>query len=150
MRLSPTLLRSALVGLVATAADVGCLFVLVQGLGWTAVQANVPALTLGVTLQFFGNKILAFRDRSRDYLRQGSLFVLVEAGTFVLNAIAFHLLVTLTPVPYALARGIGTLVVYLVFSYPLWKRIFASPAVRARGDVRQDPVEPELRESRVA
>lgn len=150
MRLAPTLLRSALVGLVATAADVGALFVLVQGFGWSAVHANLPALTLGVTLQFFGNKIFAFRDRSRDYLRQGSLFLLVESGTFVLNAIAFHLLVTLTPVPYVLARGIGTLAVYLCFSYPFWKRIFRSPAVRARRDVRQDPVEPELRKSRVA
>lgn len=123
LRDSP-LLRSALVGLVATGVDVGALALLVGPGGLTPVGANVPALALGVTVQYFGNRRFAFRDRSRDHLRKGALFLLVEAGTFALNAIAFHLLVTLASFPFPAARVAGTLTVYLLFSYPLWARIF--------------------------
>jgi putative flippase GtrA len=116
--------RSALVGGAATVADLLALVVLVQLLGVPATIANVPALIAGVVVQFFGNKLFAFRDRSRDYARQGALFAAVEAGALLLNALAFHLLVTVTPLPYLAARALGSALVYFVYSYPLWGRIF--------------------------
>jgi putative flippase GtrA len=121
---SKTLLRSALIGLAATAADLLALFALVEVLGLPAPVANVPALLVGITVQFFGNKHFAFRDPSRDYLRQGALFGLVELGALLLNAVVFHLLVTGTPVPYWLARALGSAGVYFGFSYPLWRHVF--------------------------
>jgi len=117
------LARSSLVGLVATAVDLGALAVLVHFLVPPTV-ANVPALVAGVAVQFFGNKHFAFRDRSRAYLRQGAQFALVEAGALLLNAVGFHLLVTLTPTPWWLARAFASALVYLGFSYPLWARVF--------------------------
>lgn len=132
-----TFVRSVLVGLVATAVDVGALLVLVQLGGLSPVAANVPALLLGVLLQYLSNKYVAFRDPSPDHLRQGGLFALVEVGTLALNAAGFHLLVTLTPVPCALARPIVTLVVYCLFSYPLWTRIFSGSRARAAGRLRR-------------
>lgn len=126
-----TFVRSVLVGLVATAVDVGALFVLVHLAGLSPAAANVPALLLGVLLQYLGNKHLAFADRTSDHLRQGGLFALVEVGTLALNAAGFHVLVTLTRVPYVLARPIVTLAVYCLFSYPLWARIFSGGRGRA-------------------
>lgn len=124
-------MRSALVGLAATAADVGTLALLIQVVGLTPVQANAPALVVGVTIQYLGNKYLAFRDTSANHLRQGGLFVLVEIGTFLLNVGGFHLLVTRTPVPFYLARPLVALAVYCGFSFPLWARIFRSSPTSA-------------------
>lgn len=123
------LLRSSAVGLAATALDLVALVVLVEVFALTAAAANVPALVLGIGVQFAGNKWFAFRDRSSDLVRQGVQFALVEAGTLALNALVFHALVTWTELPYALARVLGTMLVYVAFSYPLWSRIFRpSPA----------------------
>jgi putative flippase GtrA len=121
-----TLTRSLVVGGAATAVDVAALALLVGG-GLAPTTANVPALLVGVTVQFLGNKLWAFRDRSRAYVRQGSLFALVELGTLVLNGAAFHVLVAWLLVPWLLARPLGTLLVYAGFSYPLWARIFRPP-----------------------
>lgn len=132
-----TFVRSVLVGLVATAVDVGALCVLVHLGGLSPLAANVPALLLGVLLQYLGNKYLAFRDPSPDHLRQGGLFALVEVGTLLLNAAGFHVLVTSTRVPYALARPIVTLAVYCLFSYPLWARIFSGRRERAARRARR-------------
>ena len=126
------LARSAGVGLVATAVDLGALLLLVQACGLDPRVANVPALLLGVVAQFLGNKLVAFRDRSPDVGRQGARFLLVEAGALLLNAAAFHLLVTLTPLPYPAARVLGQSLIYFGYSFPLWGRIFQAPAGAGR------------------
>jgi putative flippase GtrA len=119
-----TLLRSSAVGVLATVADLGSLWVLVRGLSWSARAANVPTLIPGLAIQFFGNKFFAFRDYSPQLKRQGGLFLLVEAGAFLLNVAAFHLIVTLSALHYLAARMLGTGLVYLGFSFPLWGLIF--------------------------
>jgi putative flippase GtrA len=119
-----TLGRSCAIGAFATAVDLGSLFLLVHVLGWPAQLANVPTLIPGLLVQFFGNKFFAFRDYSRALRRQGSLFALIEAGAFVLNVVVFHLIVTLTALHYLAARMVGTGLVYLGFSFPLWGLIF--------------------------
>ena len=129
--------RSVLVGLVATAVDVGALVLLIHVGGLSPAIANVPALLLGVLLQYLGNKHLAFGDRSKDHLRQGGLFALVELGAVLLNAAGFHVLVTATPIPYGLARLLVTLAVYCAFSYPLWTRIFSGARARAARRARR-------------
>ena len=123
-----TLLRSAGVGVAATVADLVALVLLVQLAGLPPAAANVPALLAGVAVQFLGNKLFAFRDHRNDWARQGALFAVVEAGALALNALAFHVLVTATPVPYALARVISSSAVYFGFSYPLWGKIFRRAA----------------------
>lgn len=137
--------RSLLVGAVATLADVALLHVLARA-GLSPTAANVPSLLLGVLLQFLGNKYWAFADASPRLLEQSALFVLVEAGTFVLNAAAFHALVAWLGVSYWAARPLGTFAVYALFSYPLWARIFSSPAARrARGSRRRRSPAPGVR-----
>ncbi len=123
-----TFVKSVLVGGLATIADLVSLAVLVEVFALSPSVANVPALLLGVLVQYFGNKYLAFEDRSRDHLRQGSQFALVEAAALALNAALFQIGITALGLPYPVARVLGSFLVYVGFSYPLWRRVFTARA----------------------
>jgi putative flippase GtrA len=116
------LTKSAMVGIAATLADLAALVLLCEALSLAPQVANVPALLAGVLVQFLGNKLFAFRDRSRAWLSQGLRFAAVEAGAFLLNALAFHFLAF--AMPYWAARLVGTALVYFLYSYPLWGLVF--------------------------
>ena len=123
--------RSAAVGLVATVVDLGLLALFVHGLGIPALAANVPALLVGLAIQFVGNKYWAFRDPSPNLARQLALFSLVEIGAFALNAGMFHALVGTFGMPPLVARPMASAVVYFGFSLALWRLIFRTPAAVA-------------------
>jgi putative flippase GtrA len=114
------LFRSCLVGLLATASDLGTLMFLIHVAGLSKRAANIPSLLPGLLVQFVGNKFFAFEDRSKAIVKQGSLFLLIEAAAFGLNVLLFDVLVSLTPIHEILARLLGTNIVYLGFSFPLW------------------------------
>ena len=59
-------------------------------------------------------------DRSRAIVKQGTLFFLIEMVAFGLNVLLFDVLVSQTPIHEVPARLLGTNIVYLGFSYPLW------------------------------
>jgi putative flippase GtrA len=122
-------LRSAAVGVVATSSDLLALAVLVDGFGLSPRLANLPALAIGIAVQFAGNKWFAFADRSPEWARQGALFLGVEALGMTANLVLFDLAVTRTPLPYLAARVLSTSIVYFAICLPLWSRIF-----RARTD----------------
>lgn len=129
---SPPFARSAAVGLVATALDFVVLSLLVTGLAVPARLASLPALALGVGVQFLGNKWLAFRDPSPEWLRQGVLFLAVEALGLLCNLALFDRLIAWTPLPYLLCRVLSTSLVYFGVCLPLWARIFAGGEGRMR------------------
>ncbi|MCA9514591.1 MAG: GtrA family protein, partial [Myxococcales bacterium] len=56
--------KSLAIGVVATLTDLAMLWLAVTVLGIPEAVANVPALLAGVVVQFFGNKYVAFEDRS--------------------------------------------------------------------------------------
>ena len=122
-----TLRRSALIGIAATLADLAMLALLVHGLGVAPGWANVPALTLGLVIQFVGNKFWAFKDRSLDpsaLAVQGSAFLVVEVVAFLLNAGLFHVFAVMLGVPALVARVVASAAVYFGFSYRFWTKIF--------------------------
>jgi putative flippase GtrA len=116
--------RSAAVGLLATATDLVALAVLVSGLGISPRIASVPALVLGIGVQFVGNKWFAFGDRSPRWMQQGAQFLGVETVGFVANLVLFDLAVTLTKLPYLPLRLLTTNLVYFLICFPLWSLIF--------------------------
>ncbi|HET7542058.1 MAG TPA: GtrA family protein [Polyangiaceae bacterium] len=123
-----TFTRSAAVGLLATGLDFLALIGLVSGLGLAPRIASLPALSLGIAVQFAGNKWLAFRDPSRDWLRQAMSFLAIEALGFACNAVCFDRLLAVTHLPYVVCRVLSTSIVYFGVCLPLWSRLFASPA----------------------
>lgn len=113
------------VGAVATVVDLIALVILVEVVGLSPEQANIPALLCGAVVQFIGCRHVVFRATDGSLRKQLLGFVLAEVATLSLNAIGFHLLVSADLVPYGLARPIATFVVFLGFSYPMWNLIFS-------------------------
>jgi putative flippase GtrA len=125
------MLGSAIVGIVATIADLAVLNILVRYRGWTPLDANLPSLLCGSIIQFVGNRNLVFRAFSGHLGRQSVTFVLVEATAYGGNAGLYALLVRYTPIPYTAVRLVASGVVYWGFSYPLWKyKVFPPPLER--------------------
>ena len=118
--------KSLLVGGVATIADFAALTGLIELAHLRETVANVPALCVGAIVQFIGCRHLVFQAARGHLGKQLLGFAIVELATLGLNGVAFHLLVTLADAPYWLARPVGTFVVFVGFSYPLWKWVFKS------------------------
>ncbi len=118
------LARSMGVGVLATVVDLVLLTLFVHGLHLSPRLASIPALALGVGVQFLGNKLFAFRDRSRAWVRQGALFLGVEALGFAANLALFDLAVSHTRLPIIPLRLATTSFVYFALCLPLWSRIF--------------------------
>jgi putative flippase GtrA len=122
--------RSALAGAAATIADLAVLGLAV-GLGIDPRVANVPALLVGATVQFVGNRHWAFDAARGGLRRQLGLFVLAEIVTLALNGVLFDAVarfVVLGAIGALVTRTIASSAVYLGWSYPVWKRIFVADA----------------------
>ncbi|MFO0723978.1 MAG: GtrA family protein [Myxococcota bacterium] len=130
--------KSLGVGAIASLTDLLLLAVLVDGAGVSPTVANVPALFAGALIQFLGNKLYAFDDQRPAWVRQGGAFAAVELGSLALNAAAFQVLVGAVHLPYAAARVLGSALVYLGFSYPLWRRVFTPPFSAERSPAPPD------------
>ena len=125
-------LTSMLTGGAATLVDFGVLTSLVELLHVSPTRANIPSLLAGATIQFVGNRHMVFKAGHLAVRPQLLGFIVVEIGTFALNAVSFHLLVKLTGVPYPIARLLCSFAVFATFSYPLWKRVFAANPIERR------------------
>src|SRR3954447_18011639 len=88
------LMRSSMVGVLATASDLTTLGVLMLAFHVPERIANIPSLIPGLVVMFFGNKYFAFEDHSKHVVKQGAQFLYVETWAFVINVLLFHALVT--------------------------------------------------------
>jgi putative flippase GtrA len=129
-----TFARSALTGGAATLVDLGVIAFAVGLLHVTPAAANAPALLAGAAVQFFGNRHFAFRSKGGSLARQAGLFAVTEVVTLLLNFLLYHLVVThvaLGPAGAVLVRAITTNAVFVLWSYPVWSRIFGQAPGRA-------------------
>jgi putative flippase GtrA len=128
-----TMLRSLGVGGLGSLVDFVVLTLLATVVGLGPRVASPFALLAGMTVQFFGQKLFAFRDRRPAWGSQLALFGLVEIAGFALNLVLFDLAVRALPsVPYLGLRVVVQLGVYLGVCLPLWSRIFAGGVSRRR------------------
>jgi putative flippase GtrA len=124
------LAKSMLAGGAATVVDLGALAFMVSLLAIAPRVASIPALALAGTVSFLGNRHFAFRAASGDPARQAKLFVLVHLATLAFNAILFDLAIRGVGdrLPYWVVRMVVSNVVYLAWSFPMFRRVFrASP-----------------------
>lgn len=120
-------LRALLAGGGATLADLATLTLLVSVAHLDPRLANVPALVAGGLVQFAANRSFVFRAESGPLARQAALFVLVEAVALGLNGVLYDLAMRLVPPApgaYVLVRLVTSHVVFLLWSYPLWRFVF--------------------------
>lgn len=122
-----TFARSALAGGAATLVDLGVIAVSVGLFHLSPRTANVPALLAGAVVQFFGNRCFAFRAQGGSLSRQVGLFALAEAITLGLNGVLYHAVVTHVTLGVAgavVVRAVTSNAVFVLWSYPVWRRIF--------------------------
>jgi putative flippase GtrA len=125
------ILRAFLAGAAATLADVAVLALLVSIAGLTPRVANIPALLVGGVVNFLGNRHFAFRASSGSLAKQAVLYTIVELAAFAANGILFDVAMRLLPANLAWAyvpvRLVTSHVVFLAWSYPLWRFVFRVP-----------------------
>lgn len=132
-------LRSLLAGGLATLVDLGVLALLVSGLHLAPRVANGPALLAGAVVAFFGNRHFAFRAGGGRLGRQALLFAIVELVALGLNGVLFDTVLRAVPAAthaYAVVRLVTTNLVYLAFSYPMWRFVFRRPAAEVYREPR--------------
>jgi putative flippase GtrA len=120
-----TVFRSACVGVLATVTDLAALTLLTSVAGLHVRIASVPALALGIVVQFVGNKLFAFRDRDPRWRTQAIRFAGVEALGFIANLALFDGIVRVVVLPPVVLRLVTTNVVYFCVCLPLWGRVFS-------------------------
>jgi putative flippase GtrA len=109
--------------------DVGTLTLLVSVLHWDARAASLPALVAGGVANFVGNRHFAFRAARGSLAKQAVLYTLVELIALALNALLYDSVLRAWPVTvhaYWLVRLATSHLVFLVWSYPLWNRVFVA------------------------
>ena len=126
------LVRSTLATSAATLTDLGTLFLLVTLLGVDPRVASVPSLVLAGIVNFVANRRYAFRAEGGNLGRQAVLFALVQLVSISLGAALFELglraLDHRTAWYWAL-RLVVSAVVYLVWSFPMFRRVFAPSSI---------------------
>jgi putative flippase GtrA len=124
-------LRAFLAGGAATVADLAVLAVLVSALGLTPRVASIPALVVGGVVNFLGNRHFAFRASRGSLAKQAVLYTIVEIAALAANGILFDVAMRLLPPGLAWAyvpvRLVTSHVVFLAWSYPLWRLVFRVP-----------------------
>jgi len=129
------LARAGIAGVAATAADELTLVGLVHLLHVSARAANVPALLAGGIVNFLGNRHFAFRGaRSGPAARQAAGYVAVELVALALNGLFYDAILRARPElagAYWAVRLATSHAVFLLWSYPLWRRVFAPRTVPA-------------------
>jgi putative flippase GtrA len=131
-------LRAGIAGALATLIDVATLSILVTGFHVDARAASLPALIAGGLANFVGNRHFAFRAREGSLARQAVLYTLVELFALAANALLYDTVLRTWPQTthaYWLVRLATSHLVFLAWSYPLWRRVFAvkelAPKMRA-------------------
>ncbi len=124
------LLRAGAAGIAATLTDLGVLALLVSVLHWDPRAASVPALLAGGVANFVGNRHFAFRAARGSLARQAVGYTVVEVVALILNGLAYDIVLRSAPVTanaYWAVRLVTSHLVFLCWSFPLWRRVFATP-----------------------
>ncbi|MGD0524319.1 MAG: GtrA family protein [Polyangiaceae bacterium] len=128
------LLRAGVAGLAATGSDLAALTVLVSVLHVDPRIANVPALLVGGVVNFVGNRHFAFRAQRGHVGKQAVGYTAVELVALALNGFLYDLVLRTVPEAshlYWAVRLVTSHVVFLAWSYPLWRKVFRVPPPQA-------------------
>lgn len=124
-------LRALLAGGAATITDVAVLAAFVSLMGVAPRYASIPALVAGGVVNFIGNRHFAFRAAQGSLARQAVLYTIVELAALAANGVLFDVVMRLLPPQYAWAyvpvRLVTSHLVFLAWSYPLWRLVFRVP-----------------------
>jgi putative flippase GtrA len=121
------LLRAAAAGLAATGVDLGVLALLVSGCALHPRLASIPALVAGGFANFIGNRHFAFRAQQGSMTLQALGYTAVELVALALNGVLYDAVLRAFPITvgaYWLVRLATSHLVFLAWSFPLWRKVF--------------------------
>ncbi len=117
-------------GALAAVVDVSVLLALVELFGVSVVIAVFIAASSGAVASFIVNKYWAFGDKAPITVLQVSTFVGVALGSAFGVSAVVQLLSVQLGLPYLLAKGIGALVLFAFWTYPVQSRVvFRRPSL---------------------
>jgi putative flippase GtrA len=122
------LLRAGAAGIAATVADLGVLAFLVSFCHVEPRGASIPALIAGGVTNFLGNRHFAFRAKHGSLARQAVGYTVVELVALALNGVLYDSVLRTFPATagsYWIVRLITSHLIFLAWSYPLWRKVFA-------------------------
>lgn len=126
-------------GSAATLLDVLVLTVCIRLFGVPSTTARLPALVVGATAQFFGNRSYTFRAQGGNITRQAWLFIASEVLALAMNWSLFQWLAPRVEIVGAEVLSFAlSFVVFVGFSYPL-RKIFVFRVPEAEGDAMKSP-----------
>ena len=128
------LLRAGIAGLAATGSDLATLALFVSVLHVDPRLASLPALGVGGVVNFLGNRHFAFRAKDGHLGKQAAGYVVVEVVALALNGLLYDTVLRAAPGAahvYWLVRLATSHLVFLAWSYPLWRRVFRVPPVES-------------------
>jgi putative flippase GtrA len=121
--------KSSAVGVLATGVSYGMLVAGVELMGLPKSWVNACSLVMGSLVQFLGNRAWVFDAAHGKLSRQAPAYILVEAGGIGLNILVFEALTRSGLLHYAVARIVGTFLVFACYNFPMWRLVFrTSPA----------------------
>ena len=117
------ILRTGVSGFAGTVIDVITLVLLVELAGISVGWAAFLAAGSGAGIAFLLSKFWAFRDRSPIQPRQIGAYAAVSLVTAICMACSVHFLAVTLRITYLIAKGIASLFVFAVWSYPAQARL---------------------------
>ena len=115
-------LRFQLTAIVATGIDFLFTIVLKEIFLLNYSIAVAMGATLGAVTAFSVNRYWVFRSLETHPVEQGLRYLLVAAGSIVLNTAGTYILTELTYLPYLVSKAIVALVIGFTYSYYFSKR----------------------------
>jgi putative flippase GtrA len=128
------LLRAGAAGIAATLVDLGVLTCLVSVCHIDPRTASLPALIAGGIANFLGNRHFAFRAAQGPVMTQAIGYTVVELVALALNGVLYDTVLRAFPSTassFWLVRLITSHVIFLAWSYPLWRKVFSARTSRA-------------------
>jgi len=117
-----------LIGVLTTCIDIWFLWFLTEKIGlWYLASATI-SYCIGSVISFFLNKSLNYRNKSRNFVRQGMSFLVIAASSFTLNLAILSIGVEIFQIQYLIAKAGATMFAFLwnyfaqtTITFKIWK-----------------------------
>jgi putative flippase GtrA len=117
-----TLGRHQVGSIVATAVDFGLMVLLVERAGLSPVVGTAIGASAGGVTNFVLGRTWIFRRHSGHWAAQAARYAAVSGASAGWNALGEHLVHDVAGVPYLAARVLVSIVVGLLWNFPMQRR----------------------------
>jgi putative flippase GtrA len=115
------LFRHQIAGLIATAVDFGALIILTEVFGLWYVYSTATGALLGAITNFFISSYWAFSGSKNSLVNQMWKYIIVSAGSLVLNTLFVYLLTDFLNFDYKISKVITAITIAWTYNFLLMR-----------------------------